>query len=264
MHASASENGRQPPLVTQGAERAGDDAAPGVLWNGLHDGGTTCVTQGQPGDAGSKLFGGIDVPIDSERGRLPHGNQHGLGFSGSDKPVGEVKRVEKTVARVLHIKGVRVGRPERILTYWEEYPPSQIPHPIDRGYLMRISPLIQERLKTLRDASGLTSFFFQSELVYEPQELVQKGMDLKTTSAALEQALSTIDNSVTFDAETLEERLRALGSELDLSGRQFFGLLRVATTGSKVSPPLFQTMEVLGRDRCSHRISKAIEALAAS
>ncbi len=153
---------------------------------------------------------------------------------------------------------------ERILAYWEEVPASQIPRPLDRGYLMRIAPLIQERLKTLRDASGLTSFFFQSELVYEPQELVQKGMDLKTTSAALEQALSTIDSSVTFDAETLEERLRALGSELDLSGRQFFGLLRVATTGSKVSPPLFQTMEVLGRDRCSHRISKAIEALGAS
>ena len=150
---------------------------------------------------------------------------------------------------------------EKILAHWQEYPPAQIPQPPDRHYLMRIVPLIQERLKTLGDAADLASFFFQRDLSYDPEDLIQKGMDRKSSSAALSKALDSLGSDSAFDTEALEERLRALGGELGLSGRQFFGLLRVATTGRTAAPPLFQTMEVLGRERCLERVSKAIEVL---
>ena len=150
---------------------------------------------------------------------------------------------------------------DSLLAFWREYPSPHIPQTVDRRYLMEIVPLIQERLKRLDEAAGQVSFFFQEEVQYNPTEMIQRGMDQESTLAALSKALADLSDAPTFDEEALEKRLRALGDELGVSGRQFFGLLRVATTGSSVSPPLFQTMRVLGRECCLRRISKAIELL---
>ena len=76
------------------------------------------------------------------------------------------------------------------------------------------------------------------------------------------QAVEVLTLESEFAAEALEGRLRVLGEELGLSARQFFGLLRVAATGRQVSPPLFETMEVLGRERCLARTGAAATALA--
>ena len=151
---------------------------------------------------------------------------------------------------------------ENIQAYWELYPPPEIPQPVDPAYLKSIAPLMQQRLKTLKDAASLISFFFQQELDHDPKALVQKGMDVQTTRAALKEALAEVNGVPDFTANNLEESLEALRAKLDLSKRQFFSLLRVATTASKVSPPLFETMEVLGRERCSDRMSAALSALA--
>ncbi len=149
----------------------------------------------------------------------------------------------------------------RVLAYWREYPPAEPPQPVDPAYLLSIIPLAQERLKTLEDAAERSAFFFRSELEYEPKGLALKGADAATTAAALERVLSIVEGRPVFNAEALEQDLRRLGAELGLSGRQLFGLVRVAVTGGKVSPPLFQTMEVLGRERCRRRIRGAIQAL---
>ena len=151
---------------------------------------------------------------------------------------------------------------EKLLAFWNEYPPAQILQPVDRPYLTRILPLVQERLKTLGEAADLTSYFFKETLDYDPRDLTQKGMNLGETSTALSKALSSLRDSLSFDAETLEQHLRVLGDDLGLSGRHFFGLLRVAISGRTAAPPLFQTMEVLGKDRCLKRISHAIDSLA--
>jgi glutamyl-tRNA synthetase len=59
----------------------------------------------------------------------------------------------------------------------------------------------------------------------------------------------------------LEDALRNLAGDLGLKTGQLFGLLRVATTGRNATPPLFETMEVLGKERCLKRIRVAIEKL---
>jgi len=64
-----------------------------------------------------------------------------------------------------------------------------------------------------------------------------------------------------FDQETLETVLRALADDLDLKVGQLFGVIRVATTGKKVAPPLFGTLAVLGRERSLARIKQAQELL---
>jgi glutamyl-tRNA synthetase len=149
---------------------------------------------------------------------------------------------------------------QTLLEFWKSYPPAGIPLPVDRAYLVRILPLIHERLKNLAEAASLISFFFDDSFAPNVAEM-QKAMDAPRALPVLKSALENLETSPAFDAKTLEERLRALGEQLGLGPRQFFGLLRVAVTGATVSPPLFETMEVLGRERCLQRITAAIDAL---
>jgi len=132
--------------------------------------------------------------------------------------------------------------------------------PVDREYLLRIVPLLQERLKVLTEAPEMVSYFFEEQPIYDPANLVQRGMSEEEAIAALEKSLPALE-ACPFATETLEARLRELGEELGLTPRRFFGTLRWAVTGRNVSPPLFETMEVLGRDRVVSRLKWALAQL---
>ena len=162
----------------------------------------------------------------------------------------------------IYIRGLEPEQlAERIAEHWRMYPPSGIAQPVDMEYLGRIAPLIQPRLKTLEDAAERTEFFFKVGLNHVPEDLIQKGMDEESTREALEDALALAEGIESFGTEELHGAYEELRGQLELSRRQFFSLLRVATTASRVSPPLFETMEVLGRERCVERISGAIGTL---
>lgn len=149
---------------------------------------------------------------------------------------------------------------DRLMPFLERDLPSEL-LPVDRDYLLRIVPLIQERTKLLCDAANMTEFFFQTELDFDPQRLIQKGMDQQAALSALAACQSEISSAQAFKHEPLEQALRAAATELGLSPRQFFGTLRVAATGKDATPPLFETMEVLGRKRVLERIQRAIQRL---
>ena len=150
---------------------------------------------------------------------------------------------------------------DALLDCWRRYPPSKIPDLPDKGSLLRIVPLIQERLKTLADAAPLIPFFFQDEVEYDGADLVQKGMDAPVTRKALEAALAGLSELSSFEADALEGLLRPMAERLNLKAGQLFGALRVASTGLRVAPPLFQTMEILGKARTLASIQKAIDKL---
>ena len=152
----------------------------------------------------------------------------------------------------------------RILPFLERAYPDHL-LPIDREYLLRIVPLVQERLKTLADAPEMLSYFFKDTLEFDPQSVVQRGMDVPGTLVALQRAqadLSAVADA-DFQNENLESLLRAAGQELELSGRQFFGALRTAITGRTATPPLFEMMEVMGQNRVIERLSAAVAKLSA-
>ena len=134
---------------------------------------------------------------------------------------------------------------------------------VDEEYLRRIVPLVQERLKTLDEAAERTAYFFQDEIAYDSDLLIQKGMDIDTTRNSLRRALDVLGELKDFDALNLEKVLQATGTGIGLSGGQFFGALRVAITGRTAAPPIFETMEVLGRRRCLGRIEAAAKSLEA-
>ena len=135
--------------------------------------------------------------------------------------------------------------------------------PVDREYLQRIAPLLQERIKRLDESADITSYFFQADEGFDTGTLVQKGMDQEMTLSALEAALDDLSAADDYHHEKLEEMLNATGERLSLSRRQFFGVLRVAATGRAVSPPLFEMMEVLGKDRTVSRVKNALERFSA-
>ena len=150
---------------------------------------------------------------------------------------------------------------EALLGYWRVHPPSEIPELPDMAHLVRIVPLIGERIKTLSDASPLIQFFFKDAVDYDTDDLVQKGMDRANTKDALGKALQILSLTGPFDAETTESKMRPLADDLSIKAGQLFGSIRVATSGLRVAPPLFESLEILGRERTLASIRNAIERL---
>lgn len=127
--------------------------------------------------------------------------------------------------------------------------------------LRPIVPLIQERLKTLSEAVDWIDFFFQPALEYDAALLVGKKMDAATSLAALKQARETLDALPDFAAETIDPALRNLAADLELKVGQLLGIIRVAVSGKRVAPPLFETLSILGREQTLARLQKGVEAL---
>lgn len=130
---------------------------------------------------------------------------------------------------------------------------------VNLDVLIRVAPLIQPRIKTLNDAIPMAGFFFADDFTPAPaEELIQPKMDAAQTIRALEASRDSLAALPSFDAATQEAALRPLAAALGLKPGQLFGALRTATTAQQVAPPLFETMEILGRDESLRRIDLAI------
>ncbi len=146
----------------------------------------------------------------------------------------------------------------RALPFLEKDLPGSVERPLDFEYVKSVMPLIQERARTLGEIPGLTYFFFISEIDYEPELLIGKKMNRDITLQALKASLESLEKPGSFSRDELESCLRPLAEKLGLKAGQLFGTLRVAVTGLTVAPPLFETMAVLGKDKCLERMRKAV------
>jgi glutamyl-tRNA synthetase len=127
--------------------------------------------------------------------------------------------------------------------------------------MLAVTPLIRERIKLLRDVLTAADFFFVDQLPpYEPAELIpQKGdaaMALKVLIRAREILAKT-----EFQHDPLDQALRAAAQEMGLKAGQMFQPIRVAVCGRKNAPPLFETLQVLGRETTLARIDRAVAKL---
>ena len=132
---------------------------------------------------------------------------------------------------------------------------------VDDAILLRIIPLIRERLTTLDDCIPFGGFFFQEDVHPQPAELVGKDMSIAASRAAIQRSIQLLSALPEISRESAEEPMRLLAEELGLTAGQLFGILRVATTGQTVSPPLFESMEIIGKEKVLRRLRAAIEAL---
>ena len=131
----------------------------------------------------------------------------------------------------------------------------------DDTTLLKIVPLIQERIVTFEEAQQWAGFFFQQDVFPQPTDLVAKNLNPAETLAALLQARATLAVLPSFKREPAEQALRALADDLGLKLGQLLAPVRVAVSGQSVSPPLFETLEILGRQVTLQRMKNAAELL---
>ncbi|MEJ5186840.1 MAG: glutamate--tRNA ligase family protein, partial [Candidatus Geothermincolales bacterium] len=127
-----------------------------------------------------------------------------------------------------------------------------------REVLVKAAPLVRERIKLLADAVHLVRFLFQE---VEIEEDARGVLEEEAAEKVLREAGKSLLELKEFQAPRIEEALRAMADRLGLKPRQAFQPIRVAITGRKVSPPLFESMELVGRERCLQRIARALESL---
>ncbi len=130
-----------------------------------------------------------------------------------------------------------------------------------RANLRKITPLIRERIRLLKDVATVADFFYAEELPpYPPEELIPQKGDAAMSRRVLESARLLLQ-TVEFEHSALEAALRGAAAALGIKAGQMFQPLRVAVCGRKNAPPLFETIEVLGRERCLDRVGRALELL---
>jgi glutamyl-tRNA synthetase len=140
---------------------------------------------------------------------------------------------------------------------------AQAGYDADLATVTAIVPLIRERIKTLNDVVPMTDFFFSDPQGYDPRLLLGKKMSADTALAALARAGEVLEAS-DFTEEALDGALRAGAASLGLKAGDFFAPIRAAVTGKAVSPPLFGSLVILGRNRVLKRLEAAIRMLSNS
>jgi len=194
-----------------------------------------------------------------------------------------IERISKTAAvfsqdKLIWMNGVYIRElsdedfVERALPFLERDLPTSVSRPLSKDYMMQIAPLMRERVKVFGGTPAISGvaaeegvseqagFFFVDEVEYDTNKLLVKGMDRQKASSALHEARERLARCA-FEHDVLESTLRSLANELDIKTSMLFGSIRIAVTGRTAAPPLFQTMAVLGRDRCLKRIESAVARL---
>ena len=147
--------------------------------------------------------------------------------------------------------------------YLRALPPEELAHRLilwlgDEGYdwdaelVLKAVPLVQEKIEKLGDFPGRAGFLFH-DVQPDPAEL-------DGGTPVVEAAREALAGLEPFTAEAIEASLRAVLERLGLKPRQGFQPIRVAVTGSRVSPGLFESIELLGRERTLARLSAAASA----
>jgi glutamyl-tRNA synthetase len=127
--------------------------------------------------------------------------------------------------------------------------------------LRTIAPLIRERIRLLGEVAAVADFFFLEPRSYDPAELIPQKGDAALAADALKKGKQVLSAAPAFDHATLETALRAAAAELKVKTGQMFQPIRVAVCGRKNAPPLFETLEALGRDTVLARLDFALGML---
>jgi len=141
-------------------------------------------------------------------------------------------------------------------------------HLLGDDYMLQVLPLVQERIDTLEDFFDYAHFFFAGEVDYDAEalrQLVPKGHTAPETAKALQVLLEEhVDPLLDWNASTVEASLRGFAEATGWPAKDVFMTVRVAATGRAATPPLFDTLAVLGKEVVRRRLRRAIETLRAA
>ena len=230
----------------------------------------------------SKRHGSVGILEFKEEGYLPEALLNFLALSGWSHPQGkELFSLEEFVEK-LDLNRISTSAPVfdrekldwmngeyirslsdseltvRLIEYLKSYRGLEA----DRGLISRIVPLVKERIKKLGEFEALAGFFFV-DVAWTKEELLGTGESAGSAAEKLREALVRFEKEDGWTTERLEEKMRELSQEKEWKAPALFMLLRVAITGQPVSPPLFECMEVLGREKTVSRIKGTLKVLEA-
>ncbi len=132
---------------------------------------------------------------------------------------------------------------------------------VEEDKLLKIVPLIRERLVTLDDAVDISGFFFRENVDPPVAELIGKKMTVEESIRSIRLVLPELQALLPFERDHLESHLRDFVQTNGLDLGAFFGILRVAVTGQRVSPPLFESMEIIGKEKVINRLKDSVQKL---
>ncbi len=136
---------------------------------------------------------------------------------------------------------------------------SEVPTEQEFEVLSQAVPLIQERLDTLSSAPELLAFLFTDSISPD------RSLWTDESKSVLERSIEILTPLQDWSTDAIHTALRvALVEELQLKPKLAFGSVRAAITGQKISPPLFESMEILGQDSCLERLRRSVESLQGS
>ncbi len=128
---------------------------------------------------------------------------------------------------------------------------------LNNEYLMPLVPLVRSRVSVLSDLGPLTAPFFSGIVEITLDQLLEGKLDRDTISVALELVLERIEG-LEWNKAAIENMLRDLATQTDIKFRELLRPLFIIMAGSPVSVPLFDAMEILGRDLCRARLRHAL------
>jgi glutamyl-tRNA synthetase len=211
-----------------------------------------------------------------QAGFLPRALVNFLGLLGGGMPVSEEKEAEKfslddMFAR-FQFEQIRLGGPVFDLgklrwlngLYLRALSPAEFQAAVRENlfsdaYLGEIAPLVQERIETLGEFLDLTDFFFLDRVQPAPEVFLPKKRTLPETLALAGELLTLLENTA-FEHAALEAALRQLATDQGWSAKEVFMLLRALITGKTASPPLLESLLVLGRARGVDRLRRFLDA----
>lgn len=132
---------------------------------------------------------------------------------------------------------------------------------VDGELLGKVIPLIHKRIQKLSEFEGIAGFFF-GEVSWSRELLISKNSSSEDVSEKLGLSLDFLTKVTKWRAEDLERGMRSLAEKEGWKTPELFMLLRVAITGRTVSPPLFESMAVLGKEKTTARIRGALKVVA--
>jgi glutamyl-tRNA synthetase len=130
-----------------------------------------------------------------------------------------------------------------------------------KAILEKVAPIIQKRIVTLDEAVEMAGFFFKDNIEPITEDMIAKDLSQAQSREVLKDVLTIIELSHNLETEETETRMREYVERSGYTPGQVFGIMRAAVTGQKVSPPLFESMEIIGKQKVIERLTRAIEIL---
>ena len=211
-------------------------------------------------------------------GCLPEALANYLGLMALSIPEGEEKFTLAQMVEQFDLQNISLGGPVfdvKKLAWlngrWirenltdEEFAGRVAEWALNRDYLMPIVPLVRPRVLLFSELAPLTSFFLSGDLDLSPEDLKDKKMSPATIATALSHVLAAIDDLTDWDKEAIAALFKQTAGNMQLKLRDLLRPFYVAIAGTPASTPLFDSMEILGRDLCRARLRRALDVIQAA